>query len=68
MKKIKKLLGSFTFCFGIGKDQITPEYQTINFWEIVNHHEITSSHLHLIKPKMFNVKPQPFSVQIRKKK
>lgn len=66
-KQIHKLVGKFSFCIGIGTNQITPEYKTISFWEIKQIHQIDLGNVKLIKSKMFNVKPQPFSVQFKKK-
>jgi hypothetical protein len=65
---IQRLVGRFSFCVGIGTNQITPEYKTISFWEIKQIHQIDLGNVKLIKPKMFNVKPQPFSVQIKDKR
>lgn len=67
-KGTKILLGRFSFCIGIGIDQITPEFKTISFWEEKPMHTIYSDNVRFIKPKMFNVKPQPFSVQVKDKR
>ena len=66
MKKIQKLLGSFTFCVGIGLDQLTPEYKRIYFWETKQLQVNNIDNTRHIKPKMSNVKPQPFSLQSKK--
>jgi hypothetical protein len=66
MKKIRKLLGSFTFCCGIGLDQLTPEFKRIYFWETKQIKETEIDNSRHIKPKMSNVKPQPFSLQRKK--
>lgn len=68
MKKyIQKIVGRFSFCLGIGIDQLTPEIKTITFWEVSPVYSNFSGNEKYIKPKMFNVKPQPFSVQIKQK-
>jgi hypothetical protein len=67
-KQIQTLLGRFTFCVGIGTDQLTPEIKTISWWVQNEIYEGDSSNMKFIKPKMFNVKPQPFSVQIKDKR
>jgi len=65
---MKVLLGRLTFCIGIGLDQLTPEFKTISFWEERQINTIKSENVRFVKPKMFNVKPQPFSVQIKDKR
>ena len=66
-KSINKLVGRFYFSFGIGLNQITQEFKTIEFWvapPVCRPHTPSLNH---IKPKMFTVKPQPFSLLIKKK-
>ena len=67
-RQIQTLLGRFIFCVGIGLDQITPEIKTISWWVQKEIYESDFNNVKFIKPKMFNVKPQPFSVQIRDKR
>lgn len=66
-KTIQRLVGRFTFCVGIGIDQITPEFKTISFWSETPIYMDNSVNVSLIKPKMFNVRPQPFSRQNKNK-
>ena len=66
-KQIHRLIGSFSFCVGIGLDQITPEFKTLSFWEVQSEYMPSPNNVKFIKPKMFNVKPQPFSIQFKKK-
>lgn len=68
MKTIQTLLGRFTFCIGIGIDQITPQFKTISWWATKEIEVNNADNTRHLKPKMFNVKPQPFSVQIKHKK
>ena len=65
---MKVLLGRLTFCIGIGLDQLTPEFKTISFWEERQIDTVKSENVRFVKPKMINVKPQPFSVQIKDKR
>lgn len=67
-KSISNVFGSFVFCMGIGTDQITPKVQSITFFKQTPFYSIKNGNERFIKPKMYNVKPQPFSVQINKKK
>ena len=67
-KQIQTLLGRFAFCMGIGTDQLTPEIKTISWWTQIEFYGGNSNNVKFIKPKMFNVKPQPFSIQIKDKR
>lgn len=67
-KEIQRIVGTFSFCVGIGLDQLTPEYKTITWWEVTSAFVPQKGNERFIKPKMINVKPQPFSVQIRDKR
>lgn len=64
---LKRLFSTFHFCMGIGIDQLTPEFKTIKYFETKPFYANKLSDIQYIKPKMFHVKPQPFSVQKSKR-
>lgn len=63
---VQTLIGRFTFCVGIGTDQITPEFKTISWWTQKEMYEGSPNNVKFVRPKMYNVKPQPFSIQKKK--
>ena len=63
---VKRLISSFHFCMGIGLNQLIPEFKKIDWFENKPFYAKKLSDVKYIKPKMFNVKPQPFSIQKKK--
>lgn len=66
--EIHRLISKFSLCIGISTNQITPEFKTLHFWEVKSIYSSNPNNVKFIKPKMFNVKPQPFSVQVKDKR
>ena len=60
MKEIHRLFARFSFCLGIGMDQITPELKFISWWEVRPFYIQKNDRFQ--RPKMYNVKPQPFKL------
>jgi hypothetical protein len=51
---------------GIGLNQLIPEFKKIDWFENKPFYSKKLSDVKYIKPKMFNVKPQPFSILKKK--
>jgi hypothetical protein len=66
---LKVLVSKFHFCFWIGLNQITLESKEVEIYTMQCFYpKKNNTNAKFIPLKMANVKPQPFSIQIKNKK